>query len=85
MNKSVVTAHQVCFTSLRVAVVVARRHSTSRPCCSTSVSIRCRSTSVCLFLNWIFDEVEDELGFGDWRWMVVWLWVDDEDDDSDGG
>ncbi|KAI9196171.1 hypothetical protein LWI28_021626 [Acer negundo] len=106
-NKTVFAAHQVCFTSLRrlrvavFIVVAARRHSTSRPR---------HSTSVCLFLNWVVDEVEDELGwwprafqlwcrnriygsrqeiwkrtnlvleFGDWRWMVVWLW----DDDGDG-
>ncbi|KAK4855440.1 hypothetical protein QYF36_007353 [Acer negundo] len=111
-NKTVFAAHQVCFTSLRrlrvavFVVVAARRHSTSRPR---------HSTSVCLFLNWVVDEVEDELGwwprafqlwcrkriygsrqeiwkrtnlvlgFGDWRWMVVWLWDDDEDDDGDGG
>ena len=25
------------------------------------------------------------LGFGDWRWMVVWLWVDDEDVYDDDG
>ncbi|KAK1576498.1 hypothetical protein Q3G72_014459 [Acer saccharum] len=62
-----------------VLAIVTARHR------STSVSVCRRSTSVCLFLNWVVDEVEDELGFGDWRWMVVWLWADDEDDDGDGG
>ncbi|KAK4855574.1 hypothetical protein QYF36_008615 [Acer negundo] len=42
-----------------------RRHSTFRPHRSTSVSARRRSTSICLFLNWVVDEADDEDDDGD--------------------
>ncbi|KAK1591348.1 hypothetical protein Q3G72_006265 [Acer saccharum] len=73
---------RLCIVVVVVADVVARRRSTSKPRHSTSVFVRRCSTFICLFLNCVVDEVADELGFGDWRWMVVWLWADDEDDDG---